>query len=386
MSLKVAATVAAVASALVLSSCAASPPRSTGTSDSSAAGTTELETSGPTSAGATTTASPQTRTTEPTSAARTGTSSSLHPPGPVVPRPGHAAWVSVTVATLWRAPSSPRAVDLPALRSPADIRGWLHAMTLGDRRGLQGRADTQALLGDRVLVTAVRGTWAKVVVPDQPTPLDASGYPGWLPIRQLSAVAPPSTAEAATVVARTAWLRADTARADKLVEVSYGTRLPVLGAVGGRLRVGLPGGVVRRLDPAAVARSGVPATAISGTGAAIVRSAQSFTGLPYLWAGRSGFGFDCSGLTSLVYRVHGVVIPRDADAQAVRGRWVPSGATSPGDLLFYATASGYVHHVSVYAGSGRMVQSPATGQSVQTIPVATASYAAQFAGARRYLP
>jgi cell wall-associated NlpC family hydrolase len=118
----------------------------------------------------------------------------------------------------------------------------------------------------------------------------------------------------------------------------------------------------------------------------VVASAKSFTGLPYLWAGRSGFGFDCSGLTSLVYRVHGVVIQRDADAQAVRGRWVPSGATSPGDLLFYATASGYVHHVSVYAGSGRMVQSPATGQSVQTIPVATASYAAQFAGARRYLP
>jgi cell wall-associated NlpC family hydrolase len=50
-----------------------------------------------------------------------------------------------------------------------------------------------------------------------------------------------------------------------------------------------------------------------------------FTGLPYLWAGRSGFGFDCSGLTSLDYRVHGVVILRDADAQAVRGRVVSTG-------------------------------------------------------------
>ena len=277
-------------------------------------------------------------------------------------------------------------MDHPALRSPADIRSWLGAMTLADRRGLQGRADTQALLGDRVLVTAVRGGWAKVVVPDQPTPLDTRGYPGWLPIGQLSAVAPPSALEVATVVARTAWLRTDTTAAGRVVEVSFGTRMPVLARVDGWLRVGLPGGVVRRVDTGAVVRAGMAAPALPATGTSIVQSAKSFTGLPYLWAGRSGFGFDCSGLTSLVYRVHGVVIPRDADAQAVKGRAVPAGAMAPGDLLFYATGSGYVHHVSMYAGSGQMVQSPATGQAVQTIPVSTRAYAVQFAGARRYLP
>jgi cell wall-associated NlpC family hydrolase len=104
-----------------------------------------------------------------------------------------------------------------------------------------------------------------------------------------------------------------------------------------------------------------------------------------LWAGRSGFGFDCSGLTSLVYRVHGLVVPRDADAQAERGRRVASGAMSPGDLLFYATPTGHVHHVSMYAGAGLMVQSPATGQPVQTVAVATQPYAGQFAFAHRYL-
>lgn len=258
-------------------------------------------------------------------------------------------------------------------------------MTLADRRGLQGRADTQALLGDRVLVTAVRGTWAKVVVPDQPTPLDPRGYPGWVPLRQLTAAAAPSATTVATVVARTTWLRADTATAARVVEVSYGTRLPVLGRLDGWLRVGLPGGIVRRVDLSAVVRTAVASPALRATGVSIVQSAKSFTGLPYLWAGRSGFGFDCSGLTSLVYRVHGVVIPRDADAQFARGSRVPSGATAPGDLLFYATASGYVRHVSLYAGSGQMVQAPATGQSVQTIPVTTRPYAAEFAGARRYL-
>lgn len=329
--------------------------------------------------------------TQPTSTKPSGRTSSPSPSSSSSPgraptiAAGHPAWVAVSVATLWRSASSPRAVDEPALRSPADIRGWLGAMTLGDRRGLQGRADTQALLGDRLLVTAVRGSWGHVVAPDQPTPLDVRGYPGWVPLRQLSATAPSPRAEVATVVAGTAWLRTDTSAAGRLVEVSYGTQLPVLGRAGAWLRLAMPGGWVARVDPSVVVRHGAGTRSQPGTGSALVRSAQSFTGLPYLWAGRSGFGFDCSGLTSLVYRVHGVVIPRDADAQARAGRRVASSAAAPGDLFFYATASGYVHHVSMYAGSGQMVQSPATGSTVQTISVATPSYAAEFATARRYL-
>ncbi|HEX6921483.1 MAG TPA: C40 family peptidase, partial [Actinomycetes bacterium] len=124
--------------------------------------------------------------------------------------------------------------------------------------------------------------------------------------------------------------------------------------------------------------------AIAPSGASLVRTAQMFTGLPYLWAGRSGFGLDCSGLTSLVHRVHGITIPRDAQPQSVGGRAVAHRAVAPGDLLFYATA-GLVHHVSMYAGSGQMVHAPRTGGVVQTIPVATPAYAREYAGARRYL-
>jgi cell wall-associated NlpC family hydrolase len=261
-------------------------------------------------------------------------------------------------------------------------------MSLAQRRGLNGRADTQALLGDRVLVLAVRGSWAQVVVPDQPTPLDSRGYPGWLPVRQLSPTAPKSGSGLATVVSRSTWLRTDDATTARVTEVGYGTRLPVLGTAGSGswVRVALPGGAVRRVSLSVVSRHAVGAPAVSPSGASVVRAAQSFTGLPYLWAGRSGFGFDCSGLTSLVYRVHGITIPRDADAQATRGMAVSAAQRSAGDLLFYATPSGYVHHVSLHAGSGMMVQSPSTGKSVETIPVSTSSYAVEYAGARRYLP
>jgi cell wall-associated NlpC family hydrolase len=297
---------------------------------------------------------------------------------------GGNAWVAVSVATVWRSPTAPRAVDRPALANPAGIRPWLSRMTLNDRRGLNGRADTQALLGDRVVVTARRGAWVRVVVPDQPTPMDARGYPGWVPTAQLTALRPLVMASVATVVARTTYLRTDNAAATPLTEISFGTRLPRFGATGPWVRVVTPTGRVRRVYASAVSVRAPAAAALPVTGTDVVRSAKMFAGLPYLWAGRSGFGFDCSGLTSLDYRVHGRTIPRDADAQARKGTAKSVAARRPGDLLFYAT-SGTVHHVSMYAGAGRMVQAPKTGSVVQTIPVSTPAYAREYVGARRFI-
>lgn len=292
-------------------------------------------------------------------------------------REGHLAWVAVSVATLWRSPSSPRAVDAPALTRPVRIERWLARMSLDERRALNGRADTQALLGDRVRVVDLRPGWAKVVVPDQPTPLDARGYPGWVPRRQLTAVRPVPTSRVATVTERTAWLRSDDSAARPLLRVSFGTRLP-LASVGPRFaRVHLPSGAVRRIARDAVVRHDRGAPAYTPSRKSLVTRATSFTGLDYLWAGASGFGLDCSGLTWLTYRVHGVRIPRDASAQATAG--TPVADPQRADLLFFGDP---VHHVAMYAGHGTMVHAPGTGQVVQLAPTVSAEYV----GARRLLP
>jgi cell wall-associated NlpC family hydrolase len=332
--------------------------------------------------------SPLSVTTSPSASlsASSSASTSAMAPTAVPARPsvtvGRQAWVAVSVATLWRAPSSARPVDRPALANPAGIRQWLSKMTLTDRRGLNGRADTQALMGDRVIVVARRGSWVKVVVPDQPTPLDARGYPGWVPTAQLTASRPVASGLVATVVARTTYLRTDNPSVTPVTEISFGTRLPRVGATGAWVRVATPTGRVLRLAASVVSVRAPNVAALAQAGGDVVRTARMFSGLPYLWAGRSGFGFDCSGLTSLDLRAHGVIIPRDADAQARKGRVVSRSALRPGDLLFYATR-GHVHHVSIYAGNGRMVQSPKTGSVVQTISLSTPAYAREYAGARR---
>jgi cell wall-associated NlpC family hydrolase len=115
----------------------------------------------------------------------------------------------------------------------------------------------------------------------------------------------------------------------------------------------------------------------------LARWATSFVGLPYLWAGASGFGLDCSGLTWLDHHLHGIQIPRDARPQSEDG--TPVGRLHRGDLMFYAS-NGVVHHVTMYVGNGLMVHAPGTGEQIRVEPTSTAPLSAQYVGARRYLP
>ena len=191
--------------------------------------------------------------------------------------PGQTATVRVPVANVWEAPN--------AGHLPNDPHVWpTPAVTSAERRALVGHMPTQVLYGERVLVLARRGGWTKIAVPDQPSPLDPRGYPGWV-----RAGSSGRRAAALVVTARRAKLSTG-------AEVGFGTDVP-RGAV-----------------PAAATRP------LPHTRADLVRTAKQFLGLQYLWGGLSAWGYDCSGLTWAVYRAHGITIPRDADAQFAAGR------------------------------------------------------------------
>jgi cell wall-associated NlpC family hydrolase len=286
------------------------------------------------------------------------------------------AYVGVSVATIWASPSSPRAIDRPALGNPAQIRAWTRSLNTAERRGLVGRIETQALLGERVQVLERRGAWTRVAVVDQRTPKDRRGYPGWVPSVQLtrsSSFGRLLSGPIAIVSKPTAMLRGS-----RSIELSYGTRLPLAGPLSPQVVVGLPGGGSGQLPRAAVHTYSSPGQIPRPSGAAVVASARAFLGVRYLWGGTAAFGFDCSGLIELVFRAHGVVIPRDADAQAAQGKGVARAGLRPGDLIFYGRA--HVHHVTLYAGGGKMIEAPNSASSVRLSPVRSSDWA----GARRY--
>ena len=296
------------------------------------------------------------------------------------------AYVDVSVATLWVRPGTARPIDAPSLTDPVGISRWTASLTTDQRRWLVGKLETQALYGTRVLVLERRGAWSRIVVPSQPTPRDRRGYPGWVPSVQVSSsptLAGLSRATVAVVTARTAWLRSRTGR--RILELSFGTRLPVVATTSQQVRVATPHGSVLTLARSAVGLVPRGSTTPHPSGAQVVSTAQRFTGVRYLWAGVSAWGFDCSGLTYAVYRRYGITLPRDADAQARAGRAVSLHALAPGDLVFFAGpgGAGPISHVAIYAGGGRIVEAPDSSSAVRTVSLAPRLD--RVAAARRYL-
>ena len=261
------------------------------------------------------------------------------------------------------------------------MTAWLGAMTTAQRLALNGRVDSQLLLGEQVIVDRRQGTWAHVFVPDQPTPLDARGYPGWIPAAQLTFRTPATPTKDVVVLVPTAWVYAPD-QVTRVVEVSMATRFPALSVDATWVHSQLPDGRAVLLRVADVAVVGKGAAPLPATAADVVRTAKMFLGLQYLWGGTSGFGFDCSGLTHLVFELRGITIPRDADAQARVGQAAARADLQPGDLVFFAS-NGLVHHVGIYVGDNMMLRSLQTGSPVEYSALTAAPFASEYSGARR---
>ncbi len=119
----------------------------------------------------------------------------------------------------------------------------------------------------------------------------------------------------------------------------------------------------------------------------IVRTAHGFIGIPYQWGGTSEqSGFDCSGLTMVVYRQNGLNLPRVSRNQFQAGRPVHLSAIQKGDLVFFATTSaGQVSHVGIYIGNGRFIHAPSTGRNVTIERISNPYFRSRFVGARTYI-
>ncbi len=139
-------------------------------------------------------------------------------------------------------------------------------------------------------------------------------------------------------------------------------------------------------DPVA----GVPAHPIPGAAAGLGPRAAALVaqqlGTPYVWGGSAPGGFDCSGLVAWIYGRLGIRLPRVAEDQARVGAPVADADLQPGDVLFFADSTGYVHHEGIYIGGDRMIHAPQSGDVVKVERIDIGSFARTYAGARRFSP
>ena len=195
---------------------------------------------------------------------------------------------------------------------------------------------SQALLGTpvHILQIAEKNNWPEVQTPDT--------YTGWVHRDAITLLsfeeyhawnAAPKiivTALAGTVS------EGPSAKAATISDVVAGDRLRDLGRQGRYYRVGFPDGRIGYLhkslgQPEAKWRKDLVQTPES-----IIATALTMNGFPYIWAGMSPTGTDCSGFIRTVLFMHDIIIPRDSGPMSRTGeRIMGTEDLQPGDLVFF---------------------------------------------------
>ena len=98
----------------------------------------------------------------------------------------------------------------------------------------------------------------------------------------------------------------------------------------------------------------------------VLQYAKKFLGNPYVWGGMSlTNGCDCSGFAQQIFANFGYTLPRTSRQQAKAGTRIPVQEAKPGDLLFYQRESGFIYHVMIYLGDGKIIHAGSEATGIQ---------------------
>ncbi len=125
------------------------------------------------------------------------------------------------------------------------------------------------------------------------------------------------------------------------------------------------------------------APAAGSIGEQIVAFAEQFLGTPYVWAGSSPSGFDCSGFVSYVFKNFGYTVNRTAASMYTNGVAVDKSELQIGDAVFFASSSESIGHVGIYIGDGEFIHSSSGCGYVTISGLDESYYSRMYVGARR---
>jgi gamma-D-glutamyl-L-lysine dipeptidyl-peptidase len=225
---------------------------------------------------------------------------------------------------------------------------------------------SQAVYGSNVTLLIAKGEWSKIQTDDH--------YKGWTPSRYLRLIQNGNgyatsgpTVQVESLFANV-YREADVTKHKPVLTLPFLVRLELIddgkGNSGRWLQVRLPDKRPEWIQSSDVISNAQPLTIPES-----IELAKRFLGFPYLWGGRSSFGFDCSGFTQMLVRVRGINMPRDADLQAAWDGVISVERTDlqPGDLLFFGSGPNKITHTGMYIGDGQFIHDTTNGHPVVQI-------------------
>ena len=260
---------------------------------------------------------------------------------------------------------------------------------------------TQLIFGERIEVLRRVADWAFIRASD--------GYLGWVRSEPLAVCTPEAARE--WVSSTTHLVRQPLAACyadasgephQQIMLLPFGAPVHVDGADGAYRRIRVPGSRGRWVP----ATDLLPVNELWHTGITglqtVVNWAQALVGVPYLWGGKTPFGYDCSGMCQMFFSMIGVHIRRDADQQFAEGQAVAFEEVEFGDLLFFDTSASdadlatnlkelRVSHVALALDGQDFLHASSAGGGVVRgsfdthSPWYTPTFRLRFLGARRYV-
>ncbi len=271
------------------------------------------------------------------------------------------------------APEKPEKEDENGLAFAA-----LSVINMREKPEYDAELGTQALMGTPVKVHYHdNGYWVNIETPD--------GYKAWVnemaivPIDQARLDQWKAADRVVVSTYYTFFLEAPEANAQHVSDGVWGDIVERTGVTGKFTAVQLPDGrkaFVPTADVtelrtwvnsrAAVIPADAPALTREKAQQLILETAKTFLGVPYLWAGTSIKGVDCSGFSKTVYFLNGYMLLRNASQQYKTGEPVDVseglGNLQPADLVFFGREATEekpekITHVAIYLGDGKIIHS-----------------------------
>ncbi len=204
----------------------------------------------------------------------------------------------------------------------------------------------QVLVGDRFHIDDQKGDWVHGTA-------QKDGYTGWL----LKAALGPAIQPSHWIAARTTWgFAAPDIKSEPLVDLHMTSELEARSDKGTWLEIAFGEGTA--FVPKDHCRT--IATRLRDP----VDAARAFLDTPYVWAGNTGFGLDCSGLVQAALHATGATCPADSrDQETMLGEQLDANTPlKAGDLMFWKG------HVAMATGPDAIIHANAHHMKVVEEP------------------